>query len=104
MATSKVKEGQVIENYQGRFAKVVSTNGNRFALTAWVLKKEDAEKDEKVVRHLNAFGLSQVLGEEKSGDATTEQSKAPAQPSDAAPEDAEKDEKTTAPEKTRKKK
>lgn len=70
MSTSKIKEGQVIENYQGRFAKVVSVNEGRFGISAWVQKKEDADKDEKAVRFLNEFGLSQVLGKEEIGDAT----------------------------------
>lgn len=62
MSTTELKAGQIVENYQGKFAKVLNDEGNgRYALTAWVPKKEDAEKQTTAVHFLNTFGLSQVL-------------------------------------------
>ncbi|MFG6605274.1 hypothetical protein ACGYLM_01505 [Sulfitobacter sp. 1A10445] len=51
----------IIENDQGKFAKVVSAEAGRYGITAFVFKKEDAEKETVIARHLNTFGLSQVV-------------------------------------------
>ena len=56
-----MKTGDIIENYQGRFAKIVEIKGSRFGLSAWVLKKEAAEIETVAVVFLNEFGLEQVL-------------------------------------------
>jgi len=56
-----MKKGQIIQNTQGRFAKVVELSGSRFGLSAWVNKKEMAENETDVAVFLNSFGLSQVM-------------------------------------------
>jgi hypothetical protein len=57
-----IKKGQVLENYQGRFARVLGIKDNGlYHLTVWHQKRENAEVDEKVAIRLNDFGLSQVL-------------------------------------------
>lgn len=69
---SKVTVGQIIESYQGKFAKVLAEDGaGRLGISAWRQKKEDAEGETVVVRFLNTFGLSQVLkdGTNVPGDA-----------------------------------
>lgn len=56
------KEGTVVENYQGRYAKVIEvTDSGMCWLSAWVPKKTDAEKETKRVHRLNQYGLAQVL-------------------------------------------
>lgn len=62
MSDTKLKEGQIVENYQGKFAKVVSVGDDgRVGLTVWRQKKEHAEEETMPDRYLNSFGLSQVL-------------------------------------------
>lgn len=56
-----LKPGTIIENYQGRFAKVVTTAGSRFGLTPFHSKRAQAEDDVRVVRFVNSFGLSQII-------------------------------------------
>lgn len=58
-----MKAGDIIENYQGRFAKIVELKESLYGVSAWVLKKEDAQKETAVEIFLNEFGLSQVLKE-----------------------------------------
>lgn len=60
-----MKEGNIIENYQGKFAKVVSITDGRYGLTAFMKNKSDAENETLVVRHLNSFGMGQILAPEK---------------------------------------
>jgi len=60
-----MKAGTIIENDQGKFAKVVSAEEGRYGVTAFVFKKEDAEKETVVARILNTFGLGQVMKEAK---------------------------------------
>lgn len=57
------KLGQIVENYQGAFAKVVKVQeeGGLYTLTAWVRTEEQAAVETIGVIALNAFGLSQVL-------------------------------------------
>lgn len=63
-----IETGQIVENFQGRFAKVVKVTENGMThLTAWHHKKVYAEDDTIAVTRLNAFGLSQVL---KGGENT----------------------------------
>ena len=56
-----IKAGTIIENDQGKFAKVVSAEAGRYGITAFVFKKEDAQNETVVARYLNTFGLSQVV-------------------------------------------
>lgn len=56
-----MKVGDIVENYQGKFAKIVEIKGTRFGLSAWVYKKEVAEVETLAVIFLNSFGLGQVL-------------------------------------------
>ncbi len=59
-----IKAGTIIENDQGKFAKVVSAEEGRYGISAFVFKKGDAENETVAVRTLNNFGLSQVMKEE----------------------------------------
>lgn len=61
-----IKSGTIIENDQGKFAKVVSAEDGRFGISAFVFKKEDAERETVAARTLNTFGLSQVIKGEKA--------------------------------------
>lgn len=62
MSTLKVKEGQVVENFQGKFAKVIAIKDNGIVqLSAWVKTEAAAQAEDRVMVRLNAFGLSQVL-------------------------------------------
>ena len=70
-----MKEGQVIENYQGRYAKIVSIQDGRYGLTAFMKNKSDAEKEVRVARHLNKFGMGQILAPEKKTAAKKEEKK-----------------------------
>ena len=71
-----MEKGDIIQNYQGRFAKIVEVKGSRFGLSAWVLKKEAAELETIAVVFLNSFGLEQVLKkEEKKAKAKKEEKK-----------------------------
>ena len=54
------KQGDVIQNYQGRYAKVVTVKNNHYGLSAFVGKKDDAEKETVAVKFLNKFGMSQI--------------------------------------------
>lgn len=58
-----MKAGQIVESYQGAFAKVVkvSEDGGMISLSAWVRSKEAAEVETVAVVTLNGFGLSQVM-------------------------------------------
>lgn len=56
-----IKAGQVIETYQGKFAKVLSVEGGMYALTAFHAKEIAAEADDVPVKRLNSYGLSQVI-------------------------------------------
>jgi hypothetical protein len=85
MSTLKIKEGQIVENYQGKFAKVIAIKDNGiYQLSAWVKTAEAAGAEDRVMVRLNAFGLSQVL---KGGENTPG--------AEAAPAKAEKAEKAT---------
>lgn len=70
-----IETGQIVENFQGRFAKVVKVTENGMVLlTAWHHKRNYAEDDTVAVTRLNEFGLSQVL---KGGENTPKQDKQP---------------------------
>ncbi|MEJ6011432.1 hypothetical protein [Novosphingobium aquae] len=69
-----MKAGDIIENYQGKFAKVIEIKGSRFGLSAWVYKKDVAALETVPVIYLNMFGLKQVL---KSEEAKAPKAKAP---------------------------
>lgn len=57
-----MKTGDIIENYQGKFAKVVGVaEGGLYTLSAWVNSPASAEDETVGVTTLNTFGLSQVL-------------------------------------------
>jgi hypothetical protein len=57
-----MKPGDIVENYQGAFAKVVRlTEGGHTHLSAWVRTPELAAQEEVAVSFLNDFGLSQIL-------------------------------------------
>lgn len=58
-----MKAGDIIESYQGKFAKVVKVQeeGGLYTLSAWVNTKEQAEGETVGMVALNAFGLSQVV-------------------------------------------
>lgn len=80
-----MKIGTIIENEQGRFAKVLEQSGTRFGLSAWVVKKEQAELETVVVRFLNSFGLAQVMKEKpKAGKPAVQTATTPTPPSDGA--------------------
>lgn len=56
-----MKPGNIIENYQGQFAKVIRVKDGLTHFTAWVKTKALAEQEEVAVNRLNEFGMSQVL-------------------------------------------
>lgn len=67
--------GQIIESYQGKFAKVIRlTEGGHTHLSAWVKTPELAEAEAASVSFLNDFGISQVVkggaGVEPEAEAT----------------------------------
>ncbi len=55
----------IIENYQGRFAKVIEVKDSLVGVSAFVLKRENAEEETAVDIFLNEFGLAQIVKEEK---------------------------------------
>ncbi len=61
-----MKPGDIIENYQGKFAKIVEIKGSRYGISAWVYKKEVAALETIAVVFLNSFGLKQVLKPEEA--------------------------------------
>lgn len=61
MTSPNVKAGDIIESYQGFFAKVVEIKGSRYGLSAWVYKRSAAEAETVALTFLNRFGLSQVM-------------------------------------------
>ena len=58
-----MKPGDIVENYQGAFAKVIRVvpEGGHTHLSAWVKSPELAELETVSIIALNDFGLSQVL-------------------------------------------
>lgn len=57
-----MKTGDILENYQGKFAKVVGMfEGGLYTLSAWVNSPSAAEDETVGVTVLNTFGLSQIL-------------------------------------------
>lgn len=70
-----MKPGNIIETYQGRFAEIVSIQDGRYGLTASMKNKSDAEKEERVVKYLNEFGMSQILKDEKKAPAKKAEAK-----------------------------
>ena len=82
-----MKAGQVIESYQGLYAKVVrvSEDGGMVSLSAWARTPEAAEVEEVAVVTLNSFGISQVV---KGGENTPSAAEAAAE--EPAETDAEK--------------
>lgn len=74
------KAGKVIQNSQGRFAKIIEVKGTRYGLSAWVNRSEQAENETVVVRYLNSFGLKQVLPEAAPKKDAPKGDKAPAAP------------------------
>lgn len=61
-----MKSGDIIENYQGRFAKVIEVKESLIGLSAFVLKRELAEDETTVDVFLNEFGLAQILAEKEA--------------------------------------
>lgn len=54
--------GQIIEHYQGTFAKVIAVGeGGLTWLSAWVRTPELAENETQAVTWLNDYGLNQVM-------------------------------------------
>ena len=78
-----MKAGDIIENYQGRFAKVIEIKESLFGISAFVLNRDLAADETAVDIFLNKFGLAQIM---KEADA-----KAPkaAKPADAKAPKAE---------------
>ena len=57
-----MKTGQIIEHYQGMFAKVIAVGeGGLTWLSAWVRTPELAENETQAVTWLNDYGLNQVM-------------------------------------------
>jgi hypothetical protein len=54
--------GQIIEHYQGTFAKVIAVGeGGLTWLSAWVKTPELAEQETVAITWLNDYGLNQVM-------------------------------------------
>jgi hypothetical protein len=64
--------GDIVENYQGAFAKVIRVvpEGGHTHLSAWVKSPELAEQENVSIIALNEFGLSQVLKGGKNVEGT----------------------------------
>lgn len=58
-----MKVGDIIESYQGKFAKVVRVQeeGGLYTLSAWVATKDKAAEETVGIIALNAYGISQVI-------------------------------------------
>jgi hypothetical protein len=57
-----MKAGDIIEHFQGTFAKVVAVGeGGLTWLSAWVRTPELAEQETVAVTWLNDYGLNQVM-------------------------------------------
>lgn len=100
-----IETGQIVENYQGRFAKVVKVTENGMVLlTAWHHKQNYAEDDTVAVTRLNEFGLSQVLkGGDNAPKAEKEAKGKAAKGGDNAPADQDASTEEDAPKVTSKK-
>ncbi len=61
-----MKAGDIVENYQGRFAKVIELKDSLIGVSAFVLKRELAEDETAVDIYLNKFGLSQIMKVEEA--------------------------------------
>lgn len=61
-----MQPGDIIENYQGRFAKVIELKDSLFGISAFVLKRELAEDETAVDIYLNRFGLAQIVKVEEA--------------------------------------
>lgn len=86
MARVTLKAGDVIEGVHGLFAKVVEVNESRYGLSAWVFKRDAAEKETVVDTYLNRLGVAQVMkGSEDAGESAP---KAKAQSTKSKKEDA----------------
>jgi hypothetical protein len=72
-----MKAGDIIQNHQGRFAKIVSIKDSRFGITGWMLRKEDAKKDTRVMVFLNKYGLAAVQPAKAPKEAKPKGPKAP---------------------------
>lgn len=68
MSKPKIKEGDVLETYRGRFFKIAKVKDGMYGRTGFQLKKSAAENDTVVVRYLNSFGLTQILKDEEVAD------------------------------------
>lgn len=56
-----LKVGDVVKNYQNRFARVVRIHRGRVSLTPWFVQKEKAVASDVEASRLNLFGMAQVL-------------------------------------------
>lgn len=61
-----MKPGDIIENYQGRFAKVIEVRESLVGLSAFVLHRDKAEEETAVDVFLNEFGLAQIMKVEEA--------------------------------------
>lgn len=59
MTITEIKAGDIVEGHDGKFAKVIKAERGRYSISAFVYKREDAEKETVDIRTLNSFGLSQ---------------------------------------------
>jgi len=94
-----MKQGTIIENYQGQFAKVIRLKEGMTHFTAWVKTKALAEVETVAVHRLNEFGLSQVLMKGKNvsvGDSTAKvEAETDTKPKAAKPKAGEKQDEDT---------
>jgi hypothetical protein len=56
------KVGEIVENYRGEYARVMSNSQTRVGLSPWVRKREAAESAGSTATYLNKFGLAQATG------------------------------------------
>jgi hypothetical protein len=73
-----MKAGDIIENYQGRFAKIVEVKGSLYGVSAFVLNRDLAADETAVDVFLNEFGLSQIIKPKAEAKAKAEAEKAEA--------------------------
>ena len=79
-----MKEGQIIQNRLGQFAKVIAIKGGFYYLTAWFSKKDQAEEAENRSAFVNGIGLARIMGDVEPATQDSTESLAPEKDDDAS--------------------
>lgn len=79
-----IKEGQIIQNRLGQFAKVIAIKGGFYYLTAWFSKKDQAQEAETRASFVNEIGLARITGDAEPATQDSTESLAPEKDDDAS--------------------